>query len=150
MTDGQLQKILREENDKLEAEMKSIQERISSDQTRLREIVVLLDHVKGILSSSSQGSESSDQVTMRDSTSAEDIAEKILKGNNKTPMYYKDIAEKIRSMGGDLPGENPGALLVSRLVRDKRFVRPSRKGFYALRDDYPEAKNIGQRRKYRR
>ena len=59
-------------------------------------------------------------------------------------MYYKDLAAEVQNRGGDISGENAAQILVARLVKDERFVRPVRKGFYALRKDYPRAKKCGR------
>ncbi len=61
-------------------------------------------------------------------------------------MYYKDLAEEVMRRGGVLNGKTPGATLNARMVRDERFVRPTSKGYYALREDYPAARNVGARR----
>ena len=62
-------------------------------------------------------------------------------------MYYKDLAVEVKARGGDIPDANAAQNLVARLVNDERFVRPVRKGFYGLRQDYPRAQNVGQRKK---
>ena len=36
-----------------------------------------------------------------------------------------------------------------RAEEEKRFIRPTSKGFYALREDYPDARNVGARRRRR-
>ena len=64
-------------------------------------------------------------------------------------MYYKELADEVMARGGDLTGENAANILVARLVNDERFVRPIQKGYYALRSDYPNAKNVGERRRRR-
>ena len=60
-------------------------------------------------------------------------------------MYYKELAQEVLSRGGTLNGATPAATLTARMVRDERFVRPTAKGFYALRRDYPTARNVGAR-----
>ena len=62
-------------------------------------------------------------------------------------MHYKDLAEEVKAQGGDLSGENAAQVLVARLVKDDRFVRPARRGFYGLREDYPGARSVGERKK---
>ena len=45
----------------------------------------------------------------------------------------------------------PASGLVSRMTGDERFVRPTSKGFYALREDYPEVtQSVGARRRKRK
>ena len=62
-------------------------------------------------------------------------------------MYYKDLAQEVVRRGGILKGARPWANLTARMVQDERFVRPTAKGFYALRRDYPTARNVGARLK---
>ena len=76
-----------------------------------------------------------------------DIAVDILSERDGEPMYYKELAQEVVSRDGILNGATPWATLTARLVRDPRFVRPTAKGFYALRRDYPTARNVGARSK---
>ena len=76
-----------------------------------------------------------------------DIAAEILGEHNADPMYYKELAQEVERRGGILKGATPWATLTARMVQDERFVRPTAKGFYALRRDYPTARNVGARLK---
>ncbi len=66
-------------------------------------------------------------------------------------IHYRTILERLNGSGVVVPGKNPGATLVSQLIRDGRFSRPKQRGVYALREWAPNAKNVGARgRKPRR
>ena len=75
-----------------------------------------------------------------------DIAHSILLARGKKPMYYEDLAAEVQKAGGVLGGVTPAQTLVARISRDSRFVRPEKRGWYAARDFYPKAKNVGARR----
>lgn len=74
-----------------------------------------------------------------------DVAEQVLDERNGEPMHYKQLAHEVMSRGAKINGDNPGATLTARMVLDPRFVRPTAKGFYALRRDHPTARNVGAR-----
>lgn len=75
-----------------------------------------------------------------------DIAYEILLSLGKKPIYYEALAEEVQKAGGKLGGATPGQTLVARISRDPRFVRPEKRGWYAARDFYPRAKNVGARK----
>lgn len=135
----------------LEAEWRRLNQEVADRETRLREIERRLEHVNGLLDGDDDSSAAEPPADMLSSRSnSVEIAYAILSERNGEPMYYKDLAKEVVVRGGDISGANAAQILVARLVRDDRFVRPVRKGFYALRDDYPNAKNVGERRKRRR
>ncbi len=81
-------------------------------------------------------------------TAPREIAYEVLKEHSPADMHYRDLAEEVLKRGGHLPGSDPGALLNSLLTSDKskRFVRPYRRGCYALREDYPDLeRSVGER-----
>ena len=149
MTD--LNTLLEAERERLEAEQDSLQEKVrqAADQlahvrSRLEHVLALLGKEKGTASSN----ESSRASSSRDDNTPPticDIAAEILGERNAEPMYYKELAEEIEKRGGILKGQTPWATLTARMVQDERFVRPTAKGFYALRRDYPTARNVGAR-----
>ena len=61
-------------------------------------------------------------------------------------MHYRELAKEIQARGGNIPGVDKDHTLIARLVKDDRFVRPTRRGFYALQRDYPNAKSVGARK----
>ncbi len=145
----QLNKLLQDEKFQLNKERQTLQEDIAAAEKRLHEIQVRLRHVEGLLGTNDVTETVSSQETNSVRRSLTDIAEEILREREREPMYYKELAAEVEARGGDLTGENAANILVARLVNDKRFVRPVRKGFYALRSDYPNAKNVGERRRRR-
>ncbi len=142
----QLDTLLQSEGDRLDDERRTLQENIAEAEKRLREIHTRIAHVEGLLGTS-------DAAERRETNSGErsltDIAEEILGERDREPMHYKDLAREVQSRGGSLSGGNAANILVARLVSDDRFIRPLRKGFYALRRDYPGAKNVGARKRRR-
>ncbi len=82
-------------------------------------------------------------------TDPTEIARLILEEHGTDPIYYRKLADLVKERGGGLEGADPAMTLVSRLVADDRFVRPFRRGWYALRVHYPKVKSVGQRKKYR-
>ena len=143
-----LEQALLEEREALEKERRLLRAQASDIETRLREIEHRLDLVNGLAQTPSTSAPSHPG---RNGTApkprAVDVAFDVLAEQGGEPMYYKVLAAEVKTRGGDLSGENAAQILVARLVNDERFVRPIRKGFYALRRDYPNAQNVGQRKK---
>ena len=133
-----LEQALLEEREALEKEQLLLRDQASEIEHRL-------DLVNGLMQVPSSGATPHPG---RNGTApkprAVDVAFEVLSDRGQEPMYYKDLAQEVRARGGDLSGENAAQTLVARLVNDERFVRPIRKGFYALRKDYPNAQNVGQ------
>ena len=145
----QLNTLLQSEKSRLDEESQTIQENIAVAEKRFREIEVRLRHIDGLLGMSNTTEIVSSQATISVERSLTDIAEEILRERNRDPMHYKDLTREVQFRGGNLSGDNAANILVARLVSDERFLRPVRKGFYALRKDYPNAKNVGARKKRR-
>ena len=146
-----LNQVLMAEKAALEADRSLIRQDMSDKEARLREIERRLAHVNGLLEDEPEAvalEQPPDRTSPR--SNAVEIAYTVLSERNRQPMYYKDLAKEVASQGGDISGSNAAQILVARLVRDERFVRPVRKGFYALRDDYPNAPNVGARKRRRR
>ena len=135
------------ERETLEKEQLLLKAQASEIETRLQEVEHRLDLVNGLMEPLSNGIKthaSRNKPTPK--PRAVDVAFEVLSERGSEPMYYKDLAQEVRSRGGDLSGKNAAQILVARLVNDERFVRPIRKGFYALRKDYPKARSVGQRK----
>ncbi len=81
---------------------------------------------------------------MPDFRDIRDIAVDVLKSQGGEPMHYASLAKEIKARGGIIPGVNAANTLLSRLVRDERFVRPKR-GHYALKSDHPDVESVGVR-----
>ena len=151
-----LQTLLVQEQQELEAEFEELQGRIGQAKERLGNVQSRLVHVRALLGEESTkerpgDQQSSDHDAVRGKgSSACDIAVEVLSERNGQPMYYKDLTQEVMRRGGELNGATPWANLTARIVQDPRFVRPTAKGFYALRTDYPNARNVGARRQGRR
>ena len=145
----QLDTLLQAEKARLDNERQALQEQIATAESRLREIQARLRHVEGLLGTSESSDKMLTEVTNPARRPLTDIAEQVLAEREREPMHYVDLTREVQARGGDLSGDNAPNILVARLVNDDRFVRPVRKGFYALRSDYPNAKNVGARKKRR-
>ena len=149
----ELERILRNEREHLRVELEDIRGLISTSEQRLTKIIERLRHVDGLLGDADADSEPAshdpplqETASIRfDGESVTDLAEKVLLQQPGKPMYYKDLAKEVQRMGGQINGNDPPATLVARLVLDERFVRPTSKGFYGLRADFPTARNVGAR-----
>ena len=142
-----LEQALQAEKESLEEEQEALRIQVAEADARLREIEERLAHVHGLLSPSSTTMRAPGLNGLHPALTAADIAFEVLAERNGESMYYKDLAAEVQNRGGDISGENAAQILVARLVKDERFLRPVRKGFYALRKDYPRAKNVGERKR---
>ena len=161
---GVLEEALEGERDKLEEQKRCLIEEITGAQGRLQDVERRLNLVYGLLGQNQDQPTGADDPAGRvdrqpsnrgraPAGSVTSIAKEILSerpGDPPTPMYYKDLAQEVLIRGGDLTGNNPAQMLVAQLVRDEDFVRPEHKGYYALRKDYPNAPNVGARKRRRR
>ena len=145
-----LDTLLHVEKERLVEEITQLQEEITVAEERLRRIQARLRHVDGLLGAVDANETASPEGPIMNGRSLTDIAEEILGERDREPMHYKELAQEVQARGGAFSGENVAQLLNARLVNDSRFVRPVRKGFYALRSDYPNAKNVGARKRRNR
>ncbi len=75
-----------------------------------------------------------------------DVAIEILREHEGREMHYKILADEVLERGGKLPVKSPSAALNAIMNRDDRFVRPTKRGYYALREHYPDVEeNAGRR-----
>ena len=81
-----------------------------------------------------------------DWTAILDIAEEILRERNGDHMSFRAMYVELNSRGVEIDVKQPEARLTQALSNDERFVRPFRKGHYALRIDHPDARNVGERK----
>ena len=142
-----LEQVLQAEKEALEREQSELRSQLATADARLQEIEERLTHVNGLLNPSNATTRTPSLNGYHPTPAAADIAFEILLERDGETMYYKDLAAEVQNRGGDISGENAAQILVARLVKDERFVRPVRKGFYALRKDYPRAKNVGERKR---
>ena len=154
MNNPQLTEMLEAERVELEQELAKVRQKITDSERRQASILSQLRHVRGLLGLTGAGASAladaeGAEDNYRNSRSRDvcDIAAAILAERNKEPMYYKDLAVEVQNRGGIMGGATPEATLVSKMTSDNRFLRPQRKGYYALREDYPYAPNVGARRR---
>ena len=76
-----------------------------------------------------------------------EIAHQILKERKGADIHYTELAEEVVKRGGEL--RDGSANLLNTLLtsdRRKRFVRPYRRGRYALKEDHPDLeRSVGER-----
>ena len=152
-----LNRLLNEERQQLETELEEIRSQISRAESRLSQVIQRLRHVRALLGEDepNESDDRTDGLTVGPnhngtSETVSDIAADILSERHGQPMYYKELATEVMNRGGTLGGNTPWATLVSRITQDSRFVRPTSKGYYALRSDYPNARNVGAKTQSRR
>ena len=143
--------LLETERSRLETEQAELQEQVRMGAERLARVRTRLEHILALLGQESEaktykgGPQTSPNPSNSTTSTICDIAVEILSERKAEPMYYKELAEEVIRRGGILNGVTPWATLTARMVQDERFVRPTAKGFYALRRDYPTARNVGAR-----
>ena len=86
------------------------------------------------------------QAEPRNTRKPAEIAFDILRQRGNEAMHYKDLATAVKNMGGELGGTDAAQTLVAMISKDARFVRPSARGCYSLREFYPTARNVGSRK----
>lgn len=150
--ENQLKNLLDTERTNLESEADTLREQIETARKQLTNVEARLVHVRALLGQYANGFGGVDARSPGLKTSAGptatvcDIAVDVLRERDRVTMYYKDLAQEVIRRGGVLNGKTPEATLNARMVRDERFVRPMSKGYYALREDYPTARNVGARK----
>jgi hypothetical protein len=143
--------VLKDEWSRLVRRREQVQEELVHLQTELDGIDRRLSHVMALLDMETDEQGSNRSAVIRESSMESDagdpveFAYRILQAKAGEPLYYKELAEEVMRQGAKLPGGDPALTLVSRLVRDDRFVRPFRRGWYALRIHYPKGKSVGAR-----
>ncbi len=128
--------------DRLKATEKNIRE-LDAERSQINAEVVALRSLLAI----DDGQEIHEQSSARRyAVDPRDVAIKILREQNGEEMHYKVLAQAVVDRGGHLPEKSPAAALNAIMNRDKRFVRPNRRGYYALREHHPRVKeNAGRR-----
>ena len=78
------------------------------------------------------------------------IAEDILRQRSGMDMHYSELADAVSERGGNLPqhAKSRHDTLIRMMNEDpqRRFIRPHRRGFYALTEDHPGTQSVGSRR----
>ena len=160
---GDLAASLGKERDKLQQAIEQLRQEIEEKTRERRLKEERLGHVQALLASEPPVNDEQVQ-SQRPSTSRStpspkllDMAVQVLRERNGDPMHYRELADELMKRGAVIRGQDPAGALVSRMTQDdnrraeadKRFIRPTSKGFYALREDYPDARNVGARRRRR-
>ena len=137
---------LQEEQKRLITEGRELREQISKAERSLQVVSALLVHVEGLLELNHESVADSSENPFPNGRDIRDIAVDILSARGGELMHFAALADEIQARGGDIPGVDAANTLLSRLVRDERFVRPKR-GHYALKADYPDVESVGVRRR---
>ena len=143
------------ELDRVSERRSELRGQIETLEAELSEVERRLVHLKALVSLPSEeanlnepsGARTHVQSSARD---AAEVAHEILRECRPAELHYRELAKLVQEKGGDLPGRYPAQRLVAHLVRDDRFVRPTRRGWYALREDFPRARNVGERQRHSR
>lgn len=160
-SNGTLERSLRSEHDRLQQTIEQLRQEIEAKEAEYRANEERLVHVQALLSTEPPAvSERPRRLHSAPSPSTPtpqllDMVEEILRERAGEPMHYRDLAEELIKRGAVIRGQDPAGALVSRMTQDdnrraegeRRFIRPTSKGFYALREDYPNARNVGTRRR---
>ena len=144
-----LEKALKAEQQALQTERDKLKAEIAEAQIRLRLVEERLTLVLSLMDTGNGPAAAVQPDLSHDKLPAADVAFEILAERDGQTMHYKALADEVIARQGDILGENAPQILVARLVNDDRFVRPARRGFYGLRRDYPNARNVGQRKSRR-
>jgi hypothetical protein len=76
-----------------------------------------------------------------------DVAYEVLRKVG-TPLYYRELCEKISQTGFEIHGKDPATNLIAHIGNDSRFDRVKR-GTYALKEWKIRKQNVGRKRKRR-
>ena len=155
LTGGALENSLRGERDKLQKEIEQLGEEIAAKEAQRRIKEARLGHVQALLGSEPPAKRRGAAPASTPSERLLNMVVQVLRERKGEPMHYRELADELVRRGAVIRGQDPAGALVSRMTQDdkrraeedKRFVRPTSKGFYALREDYPDARNVGARRK---
>ena len=155
-----LERSLRSEHDRLVNELDQLRKEIALKESECSAKEKRLGHVRALLSTDPQSDDplpdrSQSRTRSTPSPRLLDLAEQVLRERDGEPMHYRELADELMRRGAVIRGKDPAAALVSRMTQDdnrraeddRRFVRPTSKGFYALRENYPDARNVGARRR---
>ncbi len=159
--DSDLATSLGRERDKLQQAIEQLRQEIEEKTRERRFKEERLGHVQALLSAEPPRSNEPKPRRRGASSSSTPTPEllnmvvKVLRERSGEPMHYRDLADEIVKRGAVIRGQDPAGALVSRMTqddnrrdeKDRRFIRPTSKGFYALREDYPDARNVGARRR---
>ena len=152
--EDELKLALEHEKTALEAKRHELEQEVARLKNDMETVSFRLGHVTALLRGpemEEEGEErkpdSQETETVEESSDPVEIAYRYLEEHGTEPVHYRELANIVKERGGELEGADPAMSLVSRLVADDRFVRPFRRGWYALRMYYPKARSVGARKK---
>ncbi len=143
--------IEREMND-IENEMQDMRRELEASQNILDQKVGQLKLLERFLESAGievqEGSQEKDNSKLHrtDWTKILNYAEQILRERNGEHMNFRSLYGELKNLGVEITVKRPEIRLTQALAYDDRFVRPKRRGHYALREDYPDTRNVGERK----
>lgn len=152
----ELEQVLRSEWERMQDRRKSISDELIQLREELEALDDQMEHVKALLQyipgddGLRLALEVAQQPVAQTGNHSDDpveLAHSVLEGRSGEPVHYRELADLVMQRGGELGGQDPAQALVSRMVRDDRFVRPHRRGWYALRMHFPRVKSVGARKK---
>ena len=129
-----------------EEKLHQIQKELSDARNRLRAVQGRLEHVNGLLEDTGESVKEASAGLPLDTHDVLDLAVGILYELGGKELHFGEIARQVMGRGGVLNGVDPANTLNARMTRDPRFVRPTRRGYYALRAHHPDAANVGARK----
>lgn len=159
-----LERSLRSESERLQQTIERLRQEIEAKQAECHANEERLVHVQALLSNekpaAGERTRGPHGAPPRSTPTPKllEMVEEVLHERAGEPMHYRDLADELTKRGAIIRGQDPAGALVSRMTQDdnrrdeenRRFIRPTSKGFYALREDYPQARNVGARRRSKR
>ena len=147
-SESSLENALLLEKEKLEKRITDLQVIIDKAKDDQQPLLRRLANVCELLPAESRSSVTTSGQTSkhrRHTEHVKELAKQILSQRPDEDMHYKDLADKILELGGELRGQDPGLTLVALISPDPDFTRPNRKGHYALTKNFPDSRNVGER-----
>ncbi|MDD9957129.1 MAG: winged helix-turn-helix domain-containing protein [Anaerolineaceae bacterium] len=132
----------------LKTESQDLSKEVEALQLQLAKNSQMISHLEGVLELSGTSETNSLPVARKASYDEVcDLVEQILAEKHKNPVHYRELADEVQLRGVKLGGKDPASTLVAMISKEPRFVRPTSRGFYALRKDYPNARNVGEHKR---
>lgn len=149
-----LTEVAREELRQLETRDQELMEKIrelEQERSELRKPIGALRTLVSDVQDSVIGGQSSVKSTVfPDTDDPIEITINILRERDSEDVHYKILTDQVLKRGGRLPKSEPWTHLNYLMNEDGRFVRPRRRGYYALKEDYPSlSRSVGERRRKR-
>ena len=156
-----LDEVLRSERSKLQQDIEKLRRKILEKERECQNKEARLGHINALLSTEPSVNDTAKEKPAQSRSPSTptaqllEMVEQVLRERSGEPMHYRDLSDELIRRGAIIRGQDPAGALVSRMTQDdnrraeeeRRFIRPTSKGFYALREDYPNARNVGARRR---